>query len=169
MLSIVLDTSRQCTGPTGQESASTQVVHCGRLVLWRSAWWGTILGGKERTARRLRYSLSIKKKKSLCILAYLSEDLLINLTILIKRVMEWEALTIVFWLFPQICVGWDISLQLVICPSLPPGLSSPSCSSGESMTLSSLHMSQRHSADERHEGNLRWMAFKPSIYVWGAS
>lgn len=97
ILSIVLTTSRQCSRPTGWESASTWMLHCGRLVLWRSAWWGTILGGKERTARRLRYSLSIKK--SLSVLAYLSEDLVINLRILRKTVMEWETLTFFFFFF----------------------------------------------------------------------
>ena len=53
------------------------------------------------------------------------------------------------------------------CPSLPQGLSSPHSSSGENKTLSSLHISQRHSHDERHEGNSRWMAFQPSFYLRG--
>lgn len=57
-----------------------------------------MLCGKNRTAEESEV-LIIHKKINLCVLAYLSEDLLIDLRILRKRVMECETLFIVFSLY----------------------------------------------------------------------
>lgn len=57
-----------------------------------------MLCGKDRTAEESEV-LIIHKKINLCVLAYLSEDLLIDLRILRKRVLVWETSFIGFSLY----------------------------------------------------------------------